>query len=132
KVAHLPKARLLILLTALLASVTQAQEATDSKYSLRLNLYQAEGSESAADFTGEMGADGMPISLRNYDVTRFAYRIALGMQLSDMATLELGYLDLGDVTVNFDTTTDDTVALSDVLENHYPMSADGVTLSYRF
>lgn len=125
-------ARLLILLAALVSSVTQAQEASDSKYSLRFSLYQAEGSQSAADFAGEMNADGIPTSLRDYDVTRVAYRIALGRQLTHMTTLELGYLDLGDVRVNFDTTTDDAMALHDALENHYPMSANGVTISYRF
>src|SRR5690606_37833549 len=125
KAARPSSARLLILVAALASSVTQAQEASDSKYSLRFSLYRAEGSESAAGCVGEMSADGIPASLRDCDVPRVAYRIALGRHLTHVPPLELGYLDLGDVRVHFDTTSDDAMVLHAALENHYPMSANG-------
>jgi large repetitive protein len=125
------KPAVLLLVVALFSGASQAQPEAGDTY-LRLNVYQAEGDQSAGDFSSAMAGDGMAVSLRDYDESRVAYRLSVGYQWTEATSVELGYLDLGDVTVNFDTTVTDMAALTRALEEHYPMSADGFTLSHRF
>lgn len=125
------KPAVLLLVVALFSGAIQAQPEAGDTY-LRLNVYQAEGDQSAGDFSSAMAGDGMAVSLRDYDESRVAYRLSVGYQWTEATSVELGYLDLGDVTVNFDTTVTDMAALTRALEEHYPMSADGFTLSHRF
>ena len=125
------KPAVLLLVVALFSGASQAQPKAGDTY-LRLSVYQAEGDQSAGDFSSAMANDGMAVSLRDYDESRVAYRLSVGYQWSEATSVELGYLDLGDVTVNFDTTVTDMAALTRALEEHYPMSADGFTLSHRF
>lgn len=125
------KPGVLVLVVALLSSASQAQAELADAY-LRLSLYQAKGDQQASDFSRDMANDGVALSLRDYDVERFAYRVSLGYQWSEVTSIEVGYLNLGDVTVNLDTTATDMVGLTRALEDHYPMSADGLTLSHRF
>ncbi|MGM8228467.1 Ig-like domain-containing protein [Cellvibrio sp. ARAG 10.3] len=125
------KPAVLLLVVALFSGASQAQPEAGDTY-LRLNVYQAEGDQSAGDFSRAMAGDGLAVSLRDYDESRVAYRLSVGYQWTEATSVELGYLDLGDVTVNFDTTATDMAALTRALEEHYPMSADGFTLSHRF
>ena len=125
------KPAVLLLVVALFSGASQAQAEAGDTY-LRLNVYQAQGDQSASDCSNDMAGDGVALSLRDYDVSRVAYRLSIGYQWSEATSVELGYMDLGDVTVNFDTTATDMAALTRALEEHYPMSADGFTLSHRF
>jgi hypothetical protein len=96
-----------------------------------LALYQAKGSQGQGDFQQGMVASDVSVTLQTYDVTRTAYQFALGYRYHDHMALELGYLDLGDVDVDM-SATGTSNNLKAGLDQHYPVSGDGFTVSNRF
>jgi hypothetical protein len=109
------------------ASVAQAQTA-DKTY-IRMDAYQVQGSVEAEDFNKRIAGDGFDYSLSKFDVERTGYQIALGYQFHDLMYVELGYLDLGDVSVNLSVGGDENQqAFGEAMARHYPRTADGATL----
>ncbi len=96
-----------------------------------LAFYRAKGSQGEADFQQGMAASGVNVTLGTYDTTRTAYQFTLGYGYHPHLALELGFLDLGDVRVDMSATgTPDNLRAG--LEQHYPVSSEGFTLSNRF
>jgi len=96
-----------------------------------LAFYHAKGSQGEADFQQGMAASGVNVTLGTYDTTRTAYQFTLGYGYHPHLALELGFLDLGDVRVDMSATgTPDNLRAG--LEQHYPVSSEGFTLSNRF
>ncbi|WP_331346572.1 beta strand repeat-containing protein [Cellvibrio sp. UBA7661] len=119
--------KVIALLTfGLVASGTQANPA--DKLHLRIDAYQVSGSQKAGDFNPAMQSD-FNYTLSQYDVDRNGYQLSLGYGWNKFTYTEIGYLDLGDVTVNLmlDGATDET-AFGNSVAGHYPITADGITL----
>ncbi|WP_053094149.1 S-layer family protein [Cellvibrio sp. pealriver] len=110
----------------LIASGTQASPA--DKLHLRIDAYQVNGSQKAGDFNAAMQSD-FNYKLSQYDVDRNGYQLSLGYAWNKVTYTEIGYLDLGDVTVNLmlDGATDGA-AFGNAVVGHYPITADGITL----
>ncbi|WP_027330129.1 tandem-95 repeat protein [Marinimicrobium agarilyticum] len=94
-----------------------------------LGLYRAKSSTSAADFTRSMSDRGVPITLSRYDIDRQALSFELGLPLAPHFRLGVGYLNLGDVTADFQVDGATAQALSQGLTQHYPYSTTGWTVS---
>ena len=113
------------------ADWTQMQDRLQDRGYLGLALYQARGSQSGEDFRSAMAGDDIDIELQRYDEDRTAFQFTLGYRYHHQLALELGYLDLGDVDVNL-SATGTSNNLQAGLDEHYPASGKGWTLSNRF
>ena len=129
----------ILLLSALLmlglSSRSQADINWDehlSKSYLILSLYQADGSHSRNDFANGLAADGVNADVSRYDVSRQAYQLVAGYRYHSSFAVELGYLDLGEVDVDFDAIVGDASILSNALKNNYPISGEGWTIANRY
>lgn len=96
-----------------------------------LALYQASGSQSKSDFQQGLTDYGVSTQIHEYDVSRTAYQITSGYRYHKMMAVELGYLDLGEATVDFSATGTPN-NLQAALDRHYPVSGSGWTLTNRF
>nr|WP_324258970.1 DUF4347 domain-containing protein [Cellvibrio fontiphilus] len=114
---------------ALIATSASTQALTDGKAFVRVDLINVEGDQSEAMFTQSLGAAGHAFAVDKYDVDRRGYQIALGYQWHDYTYSELGYLELGDVTVDVTLDGDtDLTAFKRDFANAYPVSASGWTV----
>ncbi|MFC3116647.1 beta strand repeat-containing protein [Cellvibrio fontiphilus] len=114
---------------ALIATSASTQALTDGKAFVRVDLINVEGDQSEAMFTQSLGAAGHAFTVDKYDIDRRGYQIALGYQWHDYTYSELGYLELGDVTVDMTLDGDtDLTAFKRDFANAYPVSASGWTL----
>jgi len=109
----------------------QAQGWRDNTHA-ELALYQAKSPSSEADFVRGLSAQGVSASVSNYDTSRMAWQLSAGYRVNDWATVQLGYLDLGKVDVNFSASAADDTTIETALEKHYPFTASGFTLAYRY
>lgn len=124
RVKHMKK--VIALLSFGLVSGTQASPA-DNVY-LRADVYQVNGSQKAGDFNAAIKSD-FNYTLSQYDVDRTGYQLSLGYEWNKVTYTEVGYLDLGDVTVDLTLAgTEDESAFGNAMVGHYPITADGVTL----
>ncbi len=96
-----------------------------------VSLYQARGTQSKNDFKQGMADYTVDVSLQKYDTTRTAYQFTLGYRYHTQMAVELGYLDLGEVSVNMSATGTPN-NLQNGLDKEYPVSGKGFTLSNRF
>ncbi|MBQ1783816.1 MAG: fibronectin type III domain-containing protein [Gammaproteobacteria bacterium] len=113
---------------ALLTLVAVGSQAADADpFYLRTDLYQARGSQGEGEFKGDLAADGAAVTLSRYDVERFAWQLSGGYRWNELTYTELGYLDLGDVSVDL-TASGDLAVVEQSLSAHYPASGYGITL----
>jgi VCBS repeat-containing protein len=118
-----------VIALALVASATQAD--TLEKTFIRVDVYQVEGNVDAGDFNQRMARNGFDYRVTKYDVERTGYQVALGYQFTDVAYVELGYLDLGNVSVNLSVGGDENQpAFGEAMARYYPRTADGGTLVF--
>nr|WP_324258972.1 DUF4347 domain-containing protein [Cellvibrio fontiphilus] len=123
------KNRRALIALALIATSASTQALTDGKAFVRVDLINVEGDQSEAMFTQSLGAAGHAFAVDKYDVDRRGYQIALGYQWHDYTYSELGYLELGDVTVDMTLDGDtDLTAFKRDFANAYPVSASGWTV----
>lgn len=113
---------------ALIATSASSQALTDGKAYVRVDVYKVEGDQREATFTQALGAAGHEFTVDKYDIDRRGYQIAFGYQWHDYTYSELGYLELGDVTVDMTLDGDtDLTAFKRDFANAYPVSASGWT-----
>lgn len=121
------KVRYWLAVIALLSSQSQAQD--QNGFYLRVDAFSAESTQKEDDFTNALTAAGHEFSVEKYDVNRTGYQLAVGYDWNRFTYTQLGYLDLGDVTVNLlldgDANQD---AFSRDLAREYPITATGATL----
>ncbi len=94
--------------------------------------YHANGSQDSGSFTNDLESDGIDVTLSEYDVSRLAVQGILGYRYHDMMALEIGFLDLGNVDVDLNAVSPSDEELSQALEDHYPVSGNGLTVANRF
>lgn len=94
-----------------------------------VGVYRARSATSAAEFTGGMSDSGVPLTLSRYDAERQALSFELGLPLAPHFRLGFGYLNLGDVAVDFRVQGVNPDALSQGLQKHYPYSTTGWTVT---
>lgn len=117
-----------LLAATLLASSVSSQALTYDNAFVRVDVYQVETAMSAVQFSQSLSAGGHEFTLDRYDVKRNGYQIALGYQWYDYTYSELGYLDLGDVTVDMTLDGDtDLTSFKRDFDQAYPVSASGLT-----
>ena len=143
RLVHCPQqtgyaALILLLLTLPLQGLaaegeTLTQQLKERSY-LELGLYQARGSQSSKDFTQGMASAGVAVDLRGYDADRTAYQVALGYSYLDWSAIEVGFMDLGEVKADFaiNGSVVSDAALKQAINDHYPVTGQGVTLGNRF
>ncbi len=113
---------------ALIATSASSQALTDGKAYVRVDVYKVEGDQREATFTQALSAAGHEFTVDKYDIDRRGYQIAFGYQWHDYTYSELGYLELGDVTVDMTLDGDtDLTAFKRDFANAYPVSASGWT-----
>ena len=99
---------------------------------LAADIYQASGGQTAREFSSAMQRDGVDVAISDYDVHRPAWQLALGYRYHPRMAVEIGYLDLGEVSFSFDAEAADTATLTSALDNNLPFSGSGWTLANRF
>ncbi len=99
---------------------------------VEIDVFSAKGSHDSSDFSGDMSGAGVDVDVTGYDVTRTAYQVSLGYTYNPYATFLISYTDLGDVRVDFDTSTTDEEQLDKALSESYPVTGDGVSIAYRY
>ena len=98
---------------------------------LELGLYQSNAG-GAGRFVNDMASDGVTVDIEGYDTSRLARQFSVGYQFRPWAGVQLGYLDLGDVTVDIQAQAATVDALQSAFARHYPATGDGWTLGYRY
>ena len=99
---------------------------------VELEVFAVNGSQESSDFSRDMLNAGVATDVTGYDVLRTGYQASLGYIFNPYATVLLSYIDLGDVHVDFDTTTTDSALLQQALNKSYPLTGDGVSVAYRY
>jgi large repetitive protein len=100
--------------------------ARDNGY-LFAGAYRAGSTESRADFEQHLADAGIDVDISRYDTDRNSWELGAGYQYHPLLAVEFGYLDLGQVNINFNTTAVPN-QLKSTLRRYYPISADGWTL----
>ncbi|MEN0036434.1 MAG: DUF4347 domain-containing protein [Cellvibrio sp.] len=114
---------------ALVATAANVQAKDDKGFYLRADISNVVSSQEEEDFVSGVSAAGHEFAINRYDENRAGYHLALGHQWDSNHYTELGYLDLGDVTVDVTLAggTDLDEFARDFAAN-YPLSAEGLTL----
>ncbi len=119
----------LVLLVAAISAKTQANAWLDKTY-LQLDLYQVDGSLNRSNLQSNLRDQGFDLDVTHFDDSRNAWGFAAGYEWSELTYSRIGYLDLGDVSLDLRVAGDtDMAALESALENTYPITASGFTLS---
>ena len=120
--------RAVVLLAAISAN-TQANQWLDNSY-LQLDLYQVNGSLSQSNLKSNLSNQGFDLDVTHFDDSRTAWSFSAGYEWNELTYSRIGYLDLGDVSLDLRVAGDtDMAALESALENTYPITASGFTLS---
>ncbi|MGD8175085.1 Ig-like domain-containing protein [Marinimicrobium sp. ARAG 43.8] len=114
------------------AQEAAAQENPFQQLRAELGIFSADTSLSASDFARRMGNDDVNVQITDYDMDRVAFSVTLDLPLASFFSIGAGYLDLGDVTASFQVPETELATLESALEDNYPYSADGWTLSQRW
>ena len=98
------------------------------------HIGQASGdfdASNVSDAAAQLGYDVFDIVV---DDIRTAWKIGVGTNLSENSFIELGYVDLGEVSAAFSTTTNVPEQFFDETTSIHPTSVDGFTVSglYQF
>lgn len=99
---------------------------------VEFEVFAAEGSQKRSDFVSDMAGYGVDTNVTAYDVTRVGYQVSLGYTFNPYATLLVGYTDLGDVDLDFETSTTDQDLLRHALGQSHPQTGDGLSIAYRY
>ena len=99
---------------------------------IEVEAFSAKGFHDSSDFSNDMSNAGVDVDVTGYDVLRTAYQVSLGYTYNPYATFLISYTDLGDVRVDFDTSTTDDELLGQALSKSYPVTGDGVSIAYRY
>ncbi len=91
---------------------------------VKVDYLAVNGGQSSSDFERAMD-DLEGFALSNYDVDRSGWRILGGLSLSPNWAVDFGYMNLGEVSVDFDVNLADASAVRAQLEDAYPHSSDG-------
>lgn len=97
-----------------------------------VSLFRVTSSQTQRDFRNGLASDGFTVDIEEYDTDRSGHQFVLGYRYLDWSFVEVGYLDLGNVNVNFTTLTADTSDLEKSFNKHYPVTGQGLTLGNRF
>lgn len=128
KSASLP----LLLIPVLWLPAESSHAATvEAPFTLELGLHQSNAG-GAGRFVDDMASDGVSVDIEGYDTSRLARQFSVGYQFRSWAGVQLGYLDLGDVTVDIQAQAATVDALQSAFARHYPATGDGWTLGYRY
>ncbi len=123
----------LLLVPVLLLSAERGHaQALDDAFNIELGFYQSVSAGSSGRFISKMANDGVTVDIERFDRSRRAQQFSVGYQFHSWAGVQLGYLDLGDVTVDLQAQAADVDTLRRAFIRHYPATGDGWTLSYRY
>lgn len=115
-----------MLLLALGGAVTAAQ-AAESRFYVDARVGTANTSVTSSDLERDFAHKGIDADVYDIDRRRTGYALAVGMEVIDHLSAELGYLDLSEVKLNFN-----TGATAIDLAKFHPESGSGVTLGMRY
>jgi hypothetical protein len=110
---------------------SKIQHVKDHSY-FELSMNSSKASQSASRFSRGLTADGISIDLERYETKRVGFQFAWGYQYTDWSALEISFMDLGTVDIDFETASADQEKLEASINRHYPAVGSGWTLSNRF
>lgn len=99
---------------------------------IEMGFYQATSSQSRSEFSDSLDSSGVTVDLQEYDTDRVAYNLSVGYRYLDWSAVEVGFMDLGDVEVAFDSLAATQDELEEALNDHYPVTGHGWTIGNRF
>jgi hypothetical protein len=99
---------------------------------VRLSWLNVSSGDSQSEFSQALAATSPTFSLQGYDTDRSGWQLSLGTQLAEHWAVELGYLDLGEVNINFSSALENPTATQSALQHHYPHASGGWTLAGAF
>lgn len=110
------------------------QDCLFEQWYVTASIGYASGDFSATDVTRSASAVGFDVFDIDIDDSRTAGKIAVGASLTERFSMELGWVDLGEVQAAFSTNTDDPDSFFALTNNIHPTSTEGVALSgvYQF
>lgn len=98
--------------------------------------YTVKNSQSEEEFSRGLNASGFDITSTTYDASSHAFRLSYGYEFHKNNTIFISYVDLGeaeaDFTVELVDGVDDEETLRQGLAGAYPLTANGVSLTYRY
>ncbi len=124
---YVGRSRLLMLL-CLSGFVTSAQAESFLKPDyLGLALLKVKSDERSSDFQAEIDALSLTASVSQTDLSRNGWSPFIGYQLYEQLALEIGYVDLGNVTTTVSGVAPDVDTFVNTLAAVYPVTASGWT-----
>lgn len=110
------------------------QDCLFEQWYLTASIGYASGDFSAADVTQSANAVGFDVFDIDIDDSRTAGKVAIGVSLTERISMELGWVDLGEVRAAFSTNTDDPDSFFALTNSIHPTSTEGMALSgvYQF
>ena len=110
------------------AATTHAQNNWVPDYA-GLSYLSASSDERDSDFSRELNDLGLNARVRQSDLDRNGIALHLGYALPDDVRIEIGYVDLGDVSTTISGTAIDVDSFIDSVSGIYPVTASGWMLS---
>lgn len=92
-------------------------------------LMYVSGSNQKDDINNKLKAQGLNASVTEYDDSRYGWSINGFLQLAPYWGVELGYVDLGKVSVKIDGVAADVDSFLNSVSDLHPVTANGVTLA---
>jgi len=125
-----PRGRKLLISVLLLGSTatTHAQSEWMPDYA-GLSYLSANSDERDSNFDRELNDLGLDARVRQSDLDRHGFALHIGYVQPDNVRIEIGYVDLGDVSTKISGTAIDVDNFIDSASGVYPVTASGLTLS---
>ena len=118
---------------AMMGVCSSAVAETETHYTVRMNILWVNGSDGSAKALQQLKGVDSSAQISNYDDERVGWQLALGYQATPSITIEGGWLDLGEVSIDFEASVPDGETFTRDTLNIHPVSGEGGWLgaSYR-
>ncbi|WP_421841944.1 tandem-95 repeat protein [Marinobacter algicola] len=130
------RGRKALLALALLAGSASAQADSSwfspDRFSASAQAMYVTTSQDEDEFRSDLSNGTFDPEIRNYGENRFGYSLEVGYRYWHRFSVTAGYIDFGDVDVDFNTQGNDTAALRRAIRDAYPISGDGWTLAQAY
>lgn len=114
--------------------VLTMSEAFAGDWTLSANIGMANGDANMTSLNNQIFEKGLDVTASSSDHNRTAWQFLLGYQYTPEVGVEIGYVDLGEVSTILNGSTTDVDALLNSVSDIHPLTAYGwqLTGTYRF
>jgi len=114
-----------LLISILLGCSTAVQAVEPKPDYVGLNYLSTKSDEQGSDFQADLTALGLTSTVTQTDLSRSGWTPYVGYQINERLAVELGYVDLGDVTTSISGTTTDVNSYLNTATAVHPTTASG-------